>query len=260
MRRKLTDDFLTEIQDKPGFVKFHTIPSVYYRSWLEKYNGTFLDKDVLDFGCGDGLATVGIQHFGNARTVTGVDIGNDFLSCEDLLAKISPSISIPNNVAFNQITPGTSLGSNKFDVIVSWSVLEHVSQNIFEKQLECLYEALRPGGHFVFQVDPLYYCSFGSHLFGLQEPWEHLYSQSDLLEQKVFNQCTDQQLAVNLWQCYLTLNRYTDKNFVEGIHKVGFKILESYTTYTSDQPSASLLEIYDREVLTKEQILIVCTK
>ncbi len=248
------------LASKPGFEKIHQVPAIYYRGWLEKYGGTFVGKEVLDFGCGEGLATVGLSLFCGARSVVGVEIGDDFLQCSDLLDQFEPSLRIPENVSFRRVAPAHSLGREKFDVIVSWSVLEHVSQDVFERQLKVIYECLRIGGYCVFQVAPLYFSSLGSHLFGAQQPWDHLTKQVDLLRSKVYEKYEDVATAENLWDCFLTLNRFTSSDFCDYISASGLKILGVYETYVNDVPSPRLLEIYRKEVLTKEQILLVCKK
>lgn len=248
------------LANRPGFEKIHQIPAVYYRGWLEKYGGTFVGKEVLDFGCGGGLATVGLSLFCGVESVVGVEIGEDFLQCSTLLADFEPSLKVPKNVNFRRVAPAHSLGQEKFDVIVSWSVLEHVSQNIFDQQLKAIYESLRVGGYCVFQVAPLYFASFGSHLFGIQQPWGHLTEQIDLLKYRVYEKCGDVATADNMWECFLTLNKFTSTDFCDHISASGLNILGMYETRVTDIPSPHLLEIYMKEVLTKEQILLVCKK
>jgi SAM-dependent methyltransferase len=251
---------IESISKHPGFEKLNRIPSVYYKTWLEKHGGTFNGKKVLDFGCGDGIVSVGLSLFCDVESVLGVDIGSDYLKCEALLRNISPQLEKPGNVIFRTAPPVTSLGHEEFDVAVSWSVMEHVSQDIFDQQVKIVFDALKPGGYCVFQIAPLYYSPFGSHLFGLHDPWSHLTLQIDILEARIKKSVQDELIARNYWDCFITLNKFTSAEFLRRFTKIGLTILDVYETYVSDIPDERLCEIFSENVLKKEQMFIVCRK
>ena len=52
---------IKDIEQSPYYERFYRIPAIYYKQWLEKHGGTFTDKIVLDFGCGEGIATIGLS-------------------------------------------------------------------------------------------------------------------------------------------------------------------------------------------------------
>jgi SAM-dependent methyltransferase len=247
------------IKQQPCYEKLYRIPAVYYSDWLKRFGGEFNAKRVLDFGCGEGLSTLGLSLFCDAEKVVGVDIGTDFARLPKELQSSSLDIDLPGNIEFRRISPCEDLGDAVFDVIVSWSVLEHVAQNIFDKQMAVLVKALKPGGYCLFQVAPLYYAPFGSHLFGLHAPWEHLLQQTDLLKDRVYDQCP-KDVADGFWNCFVTLNRFTAEEFVHRLGQLHLEILNVYETYVADTPSENLLRIFNNDVLTKEQILVVCKK
>lgn len=249
------------IAGKPCYEKLYRIPAVYYSDWLRRFGGDFEGKKVLDFGCGEGLATIGLSIFCGAEEVLGVDIGRDFDGLRELLEENSLDTSFPKNVLFRQIQPCEDLGVAQYDVIVSWSVLEHVAQDIFDEQLDVLVRALKPNGYCLFQVAPLYYAPYGSHLFGLHEPWGHLTRQTTLLRDAIYEAHPgDSQKSDWFWNCFITLNRFTASEFLLRLKKSRLTILNVYETYVNDTPPSSLTEIFSKDVLTKEQILVVCRK
>jgi SAM-dependent methyltransferase len=248
------------ISDSPGYEKLYKIPAVYYKTWLEKNGGTFTGKKVLDFGCGGGEASAGLSLFCGVESVLGVDIGTDFSQCDLMLKQIDPRLSIPQNVSFETVPPASSLGEAEFDVIVSWSVMEHVSQDVFDQQVKVIFDALKPGGYCVFQIAPLYYSPFGSHLFNIHDPWGHLSTQLDLLETKIIKEVPEKDVVSNLWGCFITLNKFTASEFVRRFSNVGLEVIDTYETYVKDIPSEQLCDVFCRDVLTKEQILMVCRK
>lgn len=251
---------LDQIEDKPGYEKYYRIPAIYYAAWLKKWGGDFSGSKVLDFGCGEGLVTCGLSEFCGAKEVVGVDISTDYLRCNQLLKEIDESLDIPGNVSFKKVNPVESLGSAEFDVIVSWSVLEHVAQDVFDEQLRSIYDALKDGGHCIFQIAPLFYSPRGSHLFGAHEPWEHLSMQTDLLYKKLQLANFGIDTAKGMWSCFETLNKFTDDQLVKRIDQSGLRVIDKYETYVSEVPSTELLQVYNKDILTKEQILLVCKK
>lgn len=256
--RLINQELIESISENPSYEKFHNIPAIYYKSWLEKNNIFLKDKKILDFGCGLGISTVGLSFFCDASEVIGVDIGDDYKQCNTILKGMNQKIKIPKNVSFKKIEPCESLGTKLFDVAVSWSVLEHVSQDIFDNQISIISKSIVDDGHAIFQIAPLYYSAFGSHLFGIHEPWAHLYLQDDILEKKVKNFSHNN--FKNHWDCYRTLNKFSKDNFIEKIQKNGFKVIDQYLTTEDLIPPKDLLGKFNSELLTNNQILLVCAK
>jgi SAM-dependent methyltransferase len=246
----------------PLHEKLFQIPAVYYSTWLNKFGATFVGATVLDFGCGEGLATTGISMFCGASRVDGVDICTDFSALFPNLSKHRLPLPSNEKVTFRAIEPCESLGENIYDVIVSWSVLEHVSQEIFDKQIDVLVRSLKSGGYMIVQIAPLYYSPFGSHLFDMHDPWEHLTLQTNLLYEKVRGKCGDNDAVLTgMWNCFATLNRFTDEEFIARLNKAGLEILHVYETDTLIECTQGVLKkIYQTEITNKEQILVVCRK
>ena len=157
-----------------------------------------------------------------------------------------------------EVVPCEDLGDAAFDAVVSWSVMEHVSQDIFDYQLAILKRALRPGGFLVFQVSPLYYSAFGSHFVDRQTPWQHLEQQTSLFEAKMREACLESSISFEKhWSTFVTLNRFTSEDFLDALSNAGFDVLDVYSTRMEISPPDRIVRIFKREILMEEQILVV---
>jgi SAM-dependent methyltransferase len=125
-------------------------------------------KTVIDFGCGDGLATLDIARFG-AKKVIGIDIRNWVL---EIASKRSSVAGLSDRCEFVTSTKTPA------DVIVSLDAFEH-----FEDPagiLGIMYDLLKPGGCVITSFGPTWYHPLGGHLFSIF-PWSHLVFSEEAL-------------------------------------------------------------------------------
>lgn len=127
------------------------------------------DKTVIDFGCGDGVATLDLARFG-AKKVIGLDI------LENALARATSNAvaaGLGDRCEFSTST------KTQADVIVSLDAFEHFGDPA--AILEIMYSLLKPGGCVMASFGPTWYHPLGGHLFSMF-PWAHLvFSETALL-------------------------------------------------------------------------------
>ncbi|WP_312903102.1 class I SAM-dependent methyltransferase [Chryseobacterium taichungense] len=134
------------------------------------------DKKVLDYGCGSGYGSHMLSEA--AADVTGVDISKEAV---DFAAQEYRS----PNLKFKTIA---ELGNEKFDIITSFQVIEHVPDD--KEYTSTLKQLLNPGGLLIISTPDIKHRLFKY----IQQPWNifHLkeYTPKSLekLLRKYFNQ------------------------------------------------------------------------
>lgn len=130
------------------------------------------NKEVLDLGCGSGYGSFRIANI--ARRVCAVDVAGDAI--QYAVEKYARS-----NLTFSQIAPDVALPyqSNSFDVVLSFQVIEHVSNH--HEYLAEAARVLKKNGVLVL-ITP----DRKHRLFPMQKPWNrwHLreYGMKELSE------------------------------------------------------------------------------
>jgi SAM-dependent methyltransferase len=245
----------------PTTEKFRNIPDIYYRSWLQRANFDPAGKDILDFGCGSGLITTGISCYLKPRLVHGLDISEYIDHSEN--KSVADALGQDYTHAFEKIrylqaAPCSSLGTEVYDCILSWSVIEHVERSIFFSQIQRLYEALKPSGIMILQSAPLYFSPFGSHVYSLP-PWSHLFMSESEFSSQVYKE-NDSGRASELISCKETLNRMSRADFTNHFEKVGLTVIGTHLTKTDIPAPIDLIEKYNQDILIEEQCLWLLKK
>jgi len=127
------------------------------------------DKIVIDFGCGDGVATLDLARHG-ARKVIGLDI---------LQNALDQATRNAANAGLDTLCEFTTSTDTKADVIVSLDAFEHFGDPA--AILDMMHNLLQPGGCVMASFGPTWYHPLGGHLFSMF-PWAHiLFSESALI-------------------------------------------------------------------------------
>jgi cyclopropane fatty-acyl-phospholipid synthase-like methyltransferase len=131
----------------PLFKTFEQIPAVLQFAY-HHVSPLVSDKTILDYGCGGGYGTEYLSRFTN-KNVIGFDI--------DTYATRSAAIFFKNhkNLKFTDIFP-----ANKFDIIVSLQVIEHLDPPALKIYLSRLKSALSPNGHLFISTVNKYITSY----------------------------------------------------------------------------------------------------
>ena len=242
-------------------VRYAKLPDI-IRDWTKDY----LDLEqssVLDFGCGQGITALGMAMRHKARKVYGVDIMPDVLECLPVARSILEIGELPHNLHLSQISPGEDFfPEQRFDMIYSWSVFEHVNQQILDSVLASLHNKLNPNGYLFIQIAPLFYSAEGAHLFHrIPIPWGHLTLQESNYFTKLCEACDSKEEVDALWSCFQTLNRLTADELRQRLIAANFSIVREHTTQDPhvDKLPKGILQAYQHDVLTTDQIVILAT-
>src|SRR6266446_6644957 len=124
-------------------------------------------KDVLDFGCGEGLQAVAIARSG-ARYVVGIDTNEKTLGRARNLAH---ELRLENQMEFAVRLEDRFKSS--FDVVVSQNSMEHFSDPL--SILEEMKSALKSKGSILITFAPPWFAPYGSHMhFFTKVPWVNI--------------------------------------------------------------------------------------
>jgi SAM-dependent methyltransferase len=244
------------ISDETFRTKLTTLPEI-IGSWVEKYGG-LAGKDVLDFGCGHAITALGIALRHPGSRVVGIDINSDPGQCVSLARDQLRLERLPDNLSLHQVLPGQLHdNADRFDLIYSWSVFEHVEQRLLAPTLRLLRAKLRRNGLLFIQIAPLYYSVNGSHLMDLiAEPWGHLLNQHSLYLEKL-EKAADPTGYSDLRSMFETLNKLTAAGLLSVVKAAGFKVLREYRTENIQPIPPELAGIYQTDVLLTEQIVLL---
>lgn len=248
------DEAIAKIKD-PGFKarfvhEFETISR-----WSDKLKSRA--PSVLDFGCGQGIAALGVALRKPDATVHGIDVGPFFEALEGK-AKENLGLSLPSNLQFH-VTDGASLPftDGSIDLIYSWSVFEHIRMDLVPHVIKELRRVLKKDGHLFVQIDPLYFSPRGAHLYGIiDEPWIHLLEQHDMLVARIMAK-GEHASAIRQYE---TLNRITEPELAEKLAAGGFTLVRRQSTDCGISPPDRLLRIYQANVLTTNTVYMLACK
>lgn len=250
------------IKDEVLRTKFISLPAT-IADWVSGYS-SLADAEILDFGCGEGITALGLALQYDPARVVGVDIMPDPERCLPIAKTELGLSSLPGNLELHRVQPGHLHNtSDRFDVIYSWSVFEHVDMRVIDDVIGLLYKSLKPNGVIFIQIAPLYYSSEGSHLYDfIKEPWGHLLHQSNVYYDKLATTETvdNEELRKSLMSTYTTLNRITVPELERRFENNNFEIIRKYTTRDPLDPPNLLTEIYNRDVLTTNQVVLLLKK
>lgn len=189
---------------------------------------------ILDVGCGDGLTDLGLALRWRPRELVGVDLGGDWVRLPQLLPALPlPDDAIPPTLRFLRADANAlPFADDDFDVVVSWSALEHITGG-YRGALAEIRRVLRPGG-LLFVQPALYHSQSGSHLddypFMQAEPYQHLTRPRDWLRGRVLASPVPPRdlggqtpTPAQRWQWFEELNRITVAGFEADLRALGFE-------------------------------------
>jgi SAM-dependent methyltransferase len=140
--------------------------------WREFDDSWISNRDVLDFGCGDGQLSLLLADQKRPRCVVGVDIDPDGLARAREAAK-NASVPPGGDIEFIQGTPTSiPVPDQSFDTILAFDCMEHIMSP--SAVLREWGRVLRPAGRCLIEWVP-YKGPWGPHMESLIPlPWAHV--------------------------------------------------------------------------------------
>jgi SAM-dependent methyltransferase len=223
--------------------------------WVAPHGG-LAGKRLMDFGCGRGDMAAGLAFAEPSTEVVGLEVTDQPTRLAGALDRVG--LEPPPNLSFRKVPLGEVGDEDGYDLIVSWSVFEHIQRNQFDAVVARLKTRLKPGGLMFMQVSPLFFAPEGSHLWALgYTNWQHLTRElSEVREDLNAAEVTDDFRSL-LWTVFLRLNRFTAPDFERRLTAAGYSVLRRQIDRTEREPPAELLTAYDREALQTEQIVLL---
>lgn len=263
------------MMDKAVFDARYNLAPQAFHNWM-KDKLDFKKSTLLDFGTDTGVMALGLAQHCQAKRVIGVDINDNYKNLLNEIRGRLELVALPANLSFKQIRPDEPLSKTfadeTIDCVFSWSVFEHISQPFLPLVASEIAQVLRPGGYAFIQIAPLYYSAFGSHMdMIVPEPWAHLTMQLDLFQSRILHaeknefyisetDANFEEIKRSLWGVFLTLNRIVASELLDLFEDTELNLVREYRTVNSHIPPANLTAIYNKDVLTTEQIVYLFQK
>ena len=191
---------------------------------LDRYGRPLRDRCVADVGTGDGIIALGLAVESGLRELVAYDLNpTDQDRLLDLARTNQYVEDLPPNLRFESSMPDrVPAADGCFDVVVSWSCFEHVSQPL-AMALE-LRRIVRIDGLLLLQLWPFYYSEHGSHLFDwYQGGFPHLTLSAEQIRNRLLRE-DPRPHSEYIWGEYQTLNKVTVDELAAALTTAGFRI------------------------------------
>ncbi len=144
-----------------------------YREKFDGFDQELAGKDILDFGCGQGIQCLALA-LQNIKSVTGVDTNPEILK----IAKENREAAQGKD----KIILTDKIEAGSYDLILSQNSFEHYDDP--KQILDLMFDSLRPGGKVFATFGPLWNSPYGAHYdYITKVPWVHkFYSERSLIK------------------------------------------------------------------------------
>jgi ubiquinone/menaquinone biosynthesis C-methylase UbiE len=182
------------------------------------------DRAVADLGSGDGVISASLA--AHAARVVGFDVEP---TDPALLARLAAEHGMDLSALDLEFRPASTeqlpAATEEFDMAVSWSVVEHVSD--LESFFAEAWRIVKPDGHMFVQTWPLWFSEHGHHCPHWIKPHDHLrFSRTELIERLE----TADEVYLPLEWGGSSITTVSDYLRVSGVSRAGWidMVMESY--------------------------------
>jgi 2-polyprenyl-3-methyl-5-hydroxy-6-metoxy-1,4-benzoquinol methylase len=165
-------------------------------------------REVADVGSGDGIIDLALATRGAPTRLVGYDVSPTDAGELERAARAAGFEGRSENLSFAESgVDSIPAADESFDVVVTWSVFEHVSEPL--AMFKEIRRILRPDGFLFLQLWPFYYSDHGGHLWLTHGGgFPHLLSPDDEIIASLEGKTgTDARRPAD--DEYLSLNRFT---------------------------------------------------
>ena len=194
------------------------------------------DKVVADVGCGDGFIDLGIVQRARPARLVGFDLNPTDVEHLTRRAEEEGVSDIDwDRLSFERSEPvRLPAEDGAFELAVSWSAFEHISQPI--EVLKEVRRILAPDGLFFLQLWPFYFSAKGSHLWDwFPEDYHHLQrAESEIAQELLASDLKAADWTGVMAREFQHLNRVTVGELQRSMLAAGFVVrrLELLTSPT----------------------------
>jgi len=149
-----------------------------------------------------------------------------------------------------------------FDVVYSWSTLQHLHLSGLVEVIDAIYNVTAIGGRVLVQVQDLYYSADSAQLCQYGLPlWSHLTFSRLELRERLFRT-----LGENSDTALAALSRVDNKPRVSSgallsmFVNAGFHLVRRYATAFEAQPPSALGKVFHDEALMEDQAILLFSK
>jgi 2-polyprenyl-3-methyl-5-hydroxy-6-metoxy-1,4-benzoquinol methylase len=183
-------------------------------------------KTVADVGCGDGIIDLGLLHRARPHRLVGFDLN---LTDAGHLAELAAAEGIRttdwDGLSFERSTTSQLPAEDgAFELVVSWSAFEHISQPI--DVLKEIHRIIAPGGAFFLQLWPFYSSAKGSHLWEwFPQDHHHLQrTEPEIVEELRTSEVKSAEWTEMMAREFQQLNRLTVDELQRSMLAAGFVV------------------------------------
>lgn len=232
-------------------------------NFLQTFSLSFVGKEILEIGAYNGSSAYAFSEFG-AKGVVATDMAAYYINqtpggvvskeaiasknvelkrIRDAYSKMVDQKAAPLVSFIEDDICASSVKSESVDVVVSWEVLEHITDP--DKAFKEMARILKPGGFAFHEYNPFFSVDGGHSLCTLDFPWGHA-RLDDTDFERYYDELRPDEKDVSLSFFRNNLNRMTLKNLNESMEKNGLHPISIIPWYSADDQASLTNEMLNQ--------------